>query len=188
MRIFRKKRFFLLAVIVFLGILFFNSEQLGRWMYPINYVHPIKANAEEFELEAPLIAAIIRVETNFKVGRESPKGALGLMQLMPTTAEWIIEQARFEHFSLDKVRNQADINIKLGSWYLKSLYQKFSNNRIAVIAAYNAGPGNVSRWIEEEVWDGRYVTVSHIPFPETRHYVQRVVYYYNKYKSHYPEL
>jgi soluble lytic murein transglycosylase len=86
------------------------------------------------------------------------------------------------------LRHRADVSIEVGSWYLSSLTQQFGQNKIAAIAAYNAGPGNVQKWMNSGVWDGKMETVKQIPFGETRHYVQRVIYYYNKYKDLYPSF
>jgi soluble lytic murein transglycosylase len=80
------------------------------------------------------------------------------------------------------------INIRMGSWYLAALTREFKGNKIAVMAAYNAGPGNVHKWLDSGVWDGKRQTINKIPYGETRHYVQRVSWYYDKYKQIYKDL
>lgn len=134
------------------------------------------------------MAAIIRAESNYETGKESKKGALGLMQLMPDTAHWVVEQAGFEAVNDDILRHRADVSIEVGTWYLNSLHRQFGQNPVAAVAAYNAGPGNVRKWLDSGRWDGRMESVKEIPFGETRHYVQRVFYYYNKYKDLYPNF
>lgn len=77
------------------------------------------------------------------------------------------------------------INIQLGSWYIASLTERYHGNKVAVMAAYNAGPGKVDRWLKNGTWDGTSQHASQIPFWETRNYVQRVSFYYEKYKQLY---
>ncbi|WP_268627272.1 lytic transglycosylase domain-containing protein [Paenibacillus alvei] len=190
MKMLRKKRVLLLLFLGMLFLLFVQSQWLGRWMYPIAYEDEIRKYAAQYDVDPLLVAAIIRVETNFQAGRESRKGAIGVMQLMPETATWAMEQLKMNNrWSLDELKNTADPNILIGTWYLKSLHKQFNENWIAAIAAYNAGPGNVNKWIRNKVWDGRYDTAKQqIPYGETKLYVQRVIHYYDKYKNIYPKM
>ena len=190
MKMLRKKRVLLLLFLGMLFLLFVQSQWLGRWMYPIAYEDEIRKYAAQYDVDPLLVAAIIRVETNFQAGRESRKGAIGVMQLMPETATWAMEQLKMnDRWSLDELKNTADPNILIGTWYLKSLHKQFNENWIAAIAAYNAGPGNVNKWIRNKVWDGSYDTAKQqIPYGETKLYVQRVIHYYDKYKNIYPKM
>lgn len=183
-----RKRVFLLLVIGFIAFLFLSSDQMGRWMYPIKYKEDILASSQAYHLEPQLVAAIIRAETNFSLDKVSSKGALGLMQIMPDTAKWVSEQAGFQGVTEEKLLKRADVSIEVGSWYLQSLHKQFDNNSVAAVAAYNAGPGNVKKWLETGEWNGELKSADRIPFGETRHYVQRVIYYYDKYKDLYPEF
>lgn len=183
-----RRRMLLAALVVMLAVLFVRSDWLARLIYPIHYKDDIRASALNYELEPHLVAAIIRSESNYQTGRESKKGALGLMQLMPTTAEWVVEKAGFQSVDEEMLMHRADVSIEIGSWYLGTLIKQFDHNLVASTAAYNAGPGNVRKWLDEGSWDGELQTSDRIPFGETRHYVQRVFYYYNKYKALYPEF
>ncbi|HIW34035.1 MAG TPA: lytic transglycosylase domain-containing protein [Candidatus Paenibacillus intestinavium] len=183
-----RRRLLLLVVICFIIFLFGKSDWMMQKLYPVKYSDLIVESSEKYKVDPHLIAAVIRVETNFQTGRESPKGAVGLMQLMPTTSEWIVERANLEHISADKLLHDPTMSIELGTWYLNHLLDQFDGEKIVAIAAYNAGPGNVSKWIEQGTWSGEYATSDDIPFGETRRYVQKVVYYYNKYKELYPQL
>lgn len=183
-----RKRVLLLLLIGLIGVLFLNSNWLARMMYPIQFEEDISASASNYGVDPHLIAAIIRTETNYSTGQVSKKGALGLMQIMPDTADWIIKQADFSNVTRDMLQNRPDVSIEVGAWYLQSLHKQFNQNSIAVIAAYNAGPGNVRKWLDSGRWDGRLDTADQIPYGETRHYVQRVIYYYNKYKDLYPVI
>lgn len=195
MKFFRKKRMFALLLAGFLILLFYETDWLGRWIYPIKYEEDIKISAEQFGIDPLLVASIIRVESNFKPNLVSRKNAVGLMQLMPETAQWIIETANYADLTIERIAEE-DVNIHLGTWYLRHLFTYFENfsrdkppeTRLAVVvAAYNAGPGNVEKWLHEGTWDGDPDHAEMIPFGETRHYVQRVLYYYQKYRSIYAD-
>ncbi|MCZ8511919.1 lytic transglycosylase domain-containing protein [Paenibacillus filicis] len=186
MSFWRKKRVFALLLIGFVIFLFLSSSAVGRFMYPIRYDKEIRQMADKYQLDPFLIAAIIRVESNYKLQTVSKKGAYGLMQLMPDTSDWIIDKARFS----DKYRDQLhdpSVSIELGAWYLDWMQKQFNGNMIAVIAGYNAGHGKVSRWLQEREWDGTLKGADTIPYGETRHYVQRVMYYHDKYVKFYKQ-
>lgn len=188
MRMLLKKRVLLILLIALIAILFLKSDWLDSRMYPIAYKSDIRASASNYGLEPHLVAAVIRAESNFQTGRESRKGALGLMQVMPDTAEWVVQKAGFKEVTNEMLLHRADVSIEIGSWYLQSLHQQFDNDPVKVVAAYNAGPGNVRKWLDNGTWDGTLESVSQIPFGETRNYVQKVFYYYNKYKELYPNF
>ncbi|WP_410769745.1 lytic transglycosylase domain-containing protein [Fontibacillus sp. BL9] len=187
MRWLRKKRVLLLLLLGFILVLFFNSAWLSLF-YPIYYKEEIRVHADNNDIDPLIVAAIIKVETNYKPGAESKKGALGIMQIMPDTAKWVIDKAKLENVELDQVKNESGTNIRIGTWYLKSLSNQFDGNMVAVIAAYNAGPTNVKNWIKSGRWDGRLETTKNIPFGETRHYVQRVSHYYEQYSNIYEDF
>ncbi|SFJ14628.1 soluble lytic murein transglycosylase [Paenibacillus sp. UNC496MF] len=183
-----RKRVFLILILALLALLFIRSEWMSRWLYPVHFREEIAASAEVYELDAHLVAAIIRVETNYKPEAVSKKGAIGIMQLMPDTANWIIQKGGFKDMTTEKVSAEPEAGIEIGSWYLNELNAQFKGNMVKVIAAYNAGPGTVNRWLSDGTWDGRAETVDEVPYGETRHYIQRVIYYYNKYKTLYPDI
>lgn len=187
MRWLRKKRVLLLLFLGFVVLIFFNTQWLTLF-YPIHYKDEIRQHAIENNIDPFMVAAIIRVETNYKADQESVKGALGVMQLMPDTAKWVIGKANLPDVSLESLKREPDKNIQIGSWYLKSLYDQFEGNEIAVIAAYNAGPTKVRSWIKNGKWNGQLETSKDIPFGETRHYVQRVAHYYEQYVKIYKEF
>ncbi|KEQ25667.1 lytic transglycosylase domain-containing protein [Paenibacillus tyrfis] len=186
MSFWRKKRVFALLLLTFVIFLFLSSTYVGRMLYPIHYEQEIRQNAAKYDLDPFLVAAVIRVESNYLTETESKKGAYGMMQLMPDTANWIIDKARFNEEFRNRLNDPA-VSIELGSWYLNWLNKQFNGNRIAVLAGYNAGHGKVSRWLQENEWDGTLQNADRIPYGETRHYIQRVMYYYNKYVKLYGE-
>jgi|SRR5699024_8555491 len=176
-----------LAFILLLVFLVVATPLFNRWMYPLNYEEKILYSAETTGADPFLVMAIIRVESKFKPDVESHAGAQGLMQLTPNTVEWVVERGKFSPAFKDEVHDPA-INIHMGSWYISGLLKEFDGNKIAAIAAYNAGPGNVKKWLEQGRWDGTRRNLGQIPFGETRHYVQRVVFFQQKYRALYSHL
>jgi soluble lytic murein transglycosylase len=129
--------------------------------------------------EAPLVLAMTRQESAFDNGAVSSAGAMGLMQLMPATANKIAQLLHLP-FSRQRLTNDYAYNVTLGRAYLDSLVDNFSGSYVLAVAAYNAGPARVHQWIEDH-GDPRSANVDaidwveRIPYTETRNYVQRVL-------------
>lgn len=120
--------------------------------------------------------AIARQESAFREDARSRSGAMGLMQLMPATAK---ETAQRYGIPLTRTSDayRPEINVQLGTAYLNQMYNYFGNNRILASAAYNAGPGNVRRWLGTTAGLPYDVWIESIPFDETRSYVRNVLTY-----------
>ncbi len=175
-----QRRWRLLSVLIIaITACLLNWQVFLRWFYPIRYVAEISSHTRTSSLDPYLVAAIIRVESNFQPEARSPKGATGLMQLMPETAQWVAQRIGQNDRELDLV--DPGLNIRLGSWYMAMLQEEFGGNLVVALAAYNGGRGNVSRWLAEKRWNGRLDSVRDIPFLETRLYVQRVLSVYSWY-------
>lgn len=172
----------LVIIFIFVAIPWFN-----RLIYPLEYEEFIIDSAQVTGADPYLVVAVIRTETKFDPDRQSRVGARGLMQLMPITVDEAISEGNFSPAFQDYASDPA-INIRMGSWYLAALTKKFRGNKVAVIAAYNAGPTRVDKWLKEKVWDGTIQNADQIPYGETRHYVKRVTYLYEKYRSLYQDL
>ena len=134
-----------------------------------------------------LINALVRQESMFDVNAKSPAGARGLMQLMPATAKEVARNANITH-KTNWLTTKPEHNVELGANYIHRLLDKYDGNRELAIAAYNAGPGRVDRWLKQ-FGDPRKGDISmidwieHIPVYETRNYVQRVTENYNVYQA-----
>ena len=113
------------------------------------------------------------VESRFNPSQNRSKGAIGLMQLMPETADWIAAKNGEPLVNIEDLF-KPEVNIRLGVSYLKDLLQEFDGSLPTALAAYNAGRGNVRKWLEVKVWDGRPETLKNIPFPYTRSYLERI--------------
>ena len=140
-----------------------------------SYAAHIKNYSTANDLNPALVAALIKAESGFDKNAKSDKGAVGLMQLMPETAEFIAGKVGYN----GKINLKSpDCNIYLGTEYLAYLSEKFEDET-TVLCAYNAGEGRVSLWLSDEKYSSDGVTLYYIPFVETRKYVERI----NKYKS-----
>ncbi|MFN2340202.1 MAG: lytic transglycosylase domain-containing protein [Halanaerobium sp.] len=163
---------FLLVIILFITFnIDFDLWTIRRNIEPVKYQSEIDKYAEKFSLESELLAALIYVESRFDRYSLSSKGAVGLMQLMPSTAFWIAEELGYQDFSLEDL-DDPELNIRFGSWYFSYLYQKFDKDLIKTVAAYNAGESNVRNWIEAG-WDGNLE--EKLPYKETDNFVRRVL-------------
>lgn len=176
------------AAVILLGLmsvfLLINTPLVWKWMYPIKFEREIMAASKKYQVDPYLILAVIRSESGFKTDRVSKKGAVGLMQIMPDTAEWIVNQAGLRPTN-DQYLYDPVTNIQIGTWYLNFLLSRYEGDVVRVIAAYNAGPGKVSGWLASEQWSGHRENMEDIPFAETRQYVQRVLYYHDRYQNIY---
>jgi soluble lytic murein transglycosylase len=141
---------------------------------PLRHEDVIRQQADDKKLDPTLIAGVIYVESRFR-DQTSHAGAKGLMQLMPATADYIARKSggtRFEQGDLA----DPQINIAYGSWYLRYLLQRYHGNEALALAAYNAGEGKVDEWWRAAADRGeRFRVADHIPFPETREYVTKVL-------------
>ncbi len=144
---------------------------IQRLLYPIFFEELILAEAEEYDLDPALILALMRQESLFERSAESTAGARGLMQVMPTTGEYVAERGGFGQYHPDQLWLPY-LSIKYGAWYLSQQLGMFDNNQLAALAAYNAGPGHVLEWIK--VSDDLDVFVESIPFWESRTYIRRI--------------
>ncbi|MDR3601525.1 MAG: lytic transglycosylase domain-containing protein [Desulfosporosinus sp.] len=153
---------------------------LEKIVYPYPHRDIIEKYAAQYGVDPLIVVAVIREESKFLPQSESHKGAKGLMQLMPSTAQSISESIGDKTYSDNDLLNP-EKNIQYGTWYLASLQKVFSNNMTLVIAAYNGGRGHVQEWITTGQIDPKNIRQQDIPFKETRDYVGRVLKSYQKY-------
>ncbi|MBO7214589.1 MAG: lytic transglycosylase domain-containing protein [Clostridia bacterium] len=145
--------FFILLIVVFTAV------ELGGYKKHRFYIQELSLSAG---LDYNLVLAVVRTESSFNENAVSKKGAVGLMQLMPKTAEFIAKKVGYEG-EVDLYN--PTVNLYLGISYLKYLFDKYENETI-VLCCYNAGEGTVSKWTEEEV--------ENPPYKETREYIKKV--------------
>lgn len=164
--------------------LFLHSRWYLGWAYPVPYRDLITQYCAEHNVDPFLVTAIIRVESRFRPRAVSEKGAKGLMQVMPDTGRWAAQELGIDRFQPEMLHDPG-VNLRIGTWYLASLGREFGGDKVIVVAAYNAGRGNVRKWLEAERWTGRKEEIDRIPFPETRDYVRKVLTLYERYRQVY---
>ena len=156
------------ALVLLLFLLFFPSGIFWNAARPVFHKDIINKYAAVYKFDPLLIMALVKVESRFRKGAESHKGALGLMQLMPLTAMEMAQKVG-KNVTPEDLKNP-EINIHLGIHYLYLLRNEFKTDTVAVLAAYNAGPANVRMWMQ-----GGPLLMEQIPFQETRQYVERIL-------------
>ncbi|NLY86634.1 MAG: lytic transglycosylase domain-containing protein [Tissierellia bacterium] len=152
--------------------------------YPIGYESIIVRYSNEYNVDPYLVASIINVESKYDTNAISNKEARGLMQISPQTGKWASEVLRIDDYSVDDLFDP-EINIKIGTWYLSVLLKEFNGNINLVLAAYNAGSGNVNKWLNNTEYSIDGNSLSNIPFKETEDYLERVKDSYRIYSTVY---
>lgn len=148
--------------------------------YPIGYKNIINKYSEEYKVDPYLIVSIINVESKYNKDAMSNKDARGLMQIGPQTGQWAAEVLGIDNYNSASLFNP-ETNIRIGIWYINQLKKEFGDKIDLVLAAYNAGSGNVNKWLLDAKYskDGR---LTHIPFNETDDYLNKVKKNYRIYK------
>jgi soluble lytic murein transglycosylase len=154
------------ALIVVGAVVFVNRY------YPLQYTDIIYKYASEYDLKPDLICAVINAESSFDKDAVSGAGASGLMQIMESTAYWLAPKMKIEDFGYAEIFDP-DVNIRFGCYYLNMLKKQYGDTDVA-LCAYNAGSGNVDKWLANPEYSGDGKTLDYIPFKETRDYVKKV--------------
>ncbi len=172
------------VILIILALMAINSKWIFKTIYPMHYNELIQRYSAMYSVDPYLAAAIIKNESKFNPNALSRKDAKGLMQIAPVTGEWASEKLAIKDYGEERLY-EPELNIQIGTWYLNFLHKEFNWSLELVVAAYNAGNGNVSRWLENPEYspDGRQL--SSIPFPETRLYSKKVLRDYEIYSRLY---
>jgi len=158
-----------LVVLVLGGFALYVFETQPRWYerlrYPLRYEAIVRTHARNYDLPPALLAAVIYTESKFDASARSDAGAVGLMQLLPETAQGIATRTGGHKFVVGDLLDP-EINVRYGSWYLRNLLNRYDDDLPTALAAYHAGQGNVDAWRRRGVG---------VQFPETRSYVKKVL-------------
>jgi soluble lytic murein transglycosylase len=149
--------------------------------YPAPYRDALQENLRRHGLEEAWVYGLMRQESRFATQAKSNVGAAGLMQIMPETARWVARQIGMKGYRKGLI-HQLDVNIKLGTYYMKNVSSMFDDNPVLASAAYNAGPARAEQWRGAQPMEGA-IYAETIPFEETRDYVKKVMsntVYYSK--------
>lgn len=179
----------LLGAAGFGGYIWYEDVQYQKALrnYPVAYTDLIAQYAIDYSLDPYLVQSIIRCESSNDPNAESGAGAIGLMQIMPDTGEWIAHKIDPElAYSLDMLKDPAT-SIQYGCWYLRFLSDRFSGRTMEIIAAYNAGHGSVEDWLSDPRFSQDGV-LTKIAFEDAAQYYQNVMTAYENYTTLYPDL
>jgi dephospho-CoA kinase len=180
------------VVIAVVGALLHDRMPLAmaEQLYPLRYETEIAGAAARYHVDPYVVAAVVKAESGFDPEAKSAAGAVGLMQLMPATADWIVARADWQGASKPDLHDPTQ-NLDLGTYYLAFLLDRF-NDVPTALAAYNAGHGVVEQWLAARgpaPAGGSPTTLlpADIPFPETRGFVKRVERLREIYRQTYPK-
>jgi soluble lytic murein transglycosylase len=168
-----------LAGVALLGVVAFalvrhQPDFVQRLRYPLRYQEIVRGHARNYDLDPSLLAAVIYTESRFNARAHSQAGAIGLMQLLPETAQGIAVRTGGKNFVVSDLY-VPELNVRYGAWYLRHLLDRYDDEETA-LAAYHAGQGNVDSWRAQGIG---------IQFPETRAYVANVEHAKKIYRSAY---
>ncbi len=164
----------LLFLVVGIGtMIYYGYNFFLKKAYPIEYDEYVSKYSEKYNVEKALVFAVIKSESNFREEAQSKAGAIGLMQIMPETFEWLKK-----HHKLWDIENNnlidPEINIKCGVYLISLLQKRYESDEVA-ISAYNAGLGNVDKWLMNKNYSIDGKTLIKIPYKDTAAYVKNVL-------------
>lgn len=175
----------ILCIIILIVVIYKPIETaMLKYLYPCKYSEYVEKYSKEYNVDALLIYSIIKAESNFEPQSTSISGAKGLMQLMETTAEEVAQNT-IKEYKQDEGIYDIETNIILGTKYFAQLLENYKGNIYLSLTAYNAGMGNVAKWIEQGIIKEDGSDVENIPFKETNQYVRRIIRNYRIYQELY---
>jgi soluble lytic murein transglycosylase len=187
----RRLAWMVAGIVVVAAVLYGLFGQKGRDMlerteYPLRYPAIVRGHAKQYDIDPALLAAVIYSESRFRPHVRSAQGAIGLMQLLPSTAEGIATRTGGTAFVASDL-DDPEINVRYGAWYLRHLRQHYAglpDSTTLALAAYNAGMANVDSWVAKTT-PGQPLEIPPA-FAETRHYLNGVEHARSVYKRLYP--
>lgn len=174
-----------LIVLIALGAwALFGRGRMDLSRYPMTYAPEIRAAAQEFSLDPAYVASVVLAESSFDAEAVSSAGAIGLMQIMPATGEWIAGKLEDEPFDVQRLY-QPEVNLRYGCWYLRFLLDRYDGDMYTASTAYHQGQGRVDQWLEDPQYsqDGRTLTAISSAVTDT--YVNRIMESYANYQELY---
>jgi soluble lytic murein transglycosylase len=158
------------------------SEKLHRFWYPLAFWETVQRTSGKYSLDPFIVLSIMREESRFDADARSVAGARGLMQIMPQTA-YVLDRRLKLGIVKESQINDVDINVHLGIFYLRSLFNEFESSLAHVLAAYNAGARIVWKWRQRGNYRSVDEFIEDISYPETRNYVKKVITSYFQYRK-----
>ncbi|MBQ8506500.1 MAG: lytic transglycosylase domain-containing protein [Clostridia bacterium] len=162
-----------------------QPEKESVQLYPMEYTGLIYENAELQGLEPAYVSAVILAESSYNPQALSSVNAQGLMQITPSTAEWIA--GKFDEEYVEGCLFSPETNIRYGCWYLGYLLRRYDGDKVCATAAYHSGQGEVDSWLADPAFSSDGKSLYAIKGENANTYVDRVMKYYEKYKEIYAE-
>lgn len=159
----------LIKFIIQIALIIFVLELVYLHYIPRRYDKTIEKYSQEYGVDKSLVKAVIFKESRFNETAVSSKGAIGLMQLMPSTALWLMNKLHIDNYKIES----SDVNIHLGTYYLSYLIKLMDGDVEHALLAYNAGPENAKRWINADGYKKQEME-NYVDFDETRKYVREI--------------
>ena len=174
----------ILAIILILLFSIIRVQDIViKKIYPQKYNAYVEKYSLEYRVDSMLVYAIIKAESNFKQDIKSNSNAMGLMQLLDDTAKETANKIGIDY--TEDCLYEPETNIRLGIKYFSDLLKEYDNNYMLALTAYNAGTGNLKKWIEQGIIKPDGSNIEDIPYKETNNYVRKIVRDYNIYKDLY---
>ena len=151
--------------------------------YPVEYSDLIRTYAAENDLEPAYVAAVVLAESSYRADAVSSVNAQGLMQILPSTGEWLA--GKFGETYAEGCLFDPDTNLRYGCWYLGWLMDRYDGDMSCASSAYHQGQGTVDGWLQNPEYSRDGKTLTKIPSNATRTYVERILKYYEKYEEIY---
>lgn len=163
-----------LAVVVGLAFMLRGlNQKVTRESFPLKYDEIVEAASQKYGVDKALIFAVIKTESNFDPNAKSSAGAIGLMQIMDNTFEWMQAYYKDDAYTLEDLYDPA-VNIDYGTEVLSVLIKKYDGCEDTAVAAYNGGTGNVDEWLKDSQYSDDGKTLKYVPFSETENYRKKV--------------
>lgn len=156
-------------------------------IYPLEYEKELCAAAEEFSLDPCLVAGLVYCESSFRPDAVSRVGAIGLAQIMPDTGVWLAGKLGIDPFG-EEMLLEPEVNLRMCCWYLRFLLDRYDGREQEALTAYNAGQGQVDRWLKDPSLSADGKTLDEIPGVEAKEYAAKVMRMYEKYREVYGDV
>lgn len=160
--------FFIAIFLIIIGIITFYNIK-----YPIKYRDYIIKYADEYSLDRELVASVINEESSYNSRAISKNGAIGLMQILPSTGEYIAQRLGDDDYSTEKLFDE-ETNIRYGCYYLSYLKERFSDEKV-YLSAYNAGETTVAMWLNDREISSDGISLNDIPYNVTKNYTYKIL-------------
>ena len=165
-----------------------GEPEKQKLIYPLEYEQELLSAAEEFEIDPCLLAALVYCESSFRADAVSNVGAIGLMQIMPETGEWLSGKIELDGEYTVESLYEPEVNLRLGCWYLSFLHRRYDGRWQEALTAYIAGQGQVDKWLKDPALSADGKTLDVIPGQDVKEYAAKVLRTHEIYREAYPDV